>query len=94
MNFTVRPYEYKARQCAQILDASGTRIVATIHGTGSPIGSACQSDVDLARIMAAGPEMLAALELINDSLCSTPMQDDDIAALIQPIIARAKAVQL
>jgi hypothetical protein len=87
IKLTVSDYKYISGQGAQICD--GARIVATVNGTSCPVGSACQADVDLARIMAAGPEMLAALQAINESLCTNRMQDDDIAALIQPIIAKA-----
>lgn len=92
MNYTVEPYEYKAGRGAQILDAAGVHIIATVRGTNYPVGSACQADVDLARVMAAAPEMLAALEHINDEYCNGGMLDGtDAEAMI--LAAIAKAVQ-
>ena len=88
----VKSYEYKAGRGAQILDASGTHVIATVSGTSYPVGSACQADVDLARVMAAGPEMLAALKALvmcnagQPRAVNVPMLDDARAAI-------AKAVQ-
>lgn len=88
MKYTVEPYKYAPGRGAQICD--GPHIIATVHGTSYPIGSACQADVDLARVMAAGPEMLALLQYIAPYLDALPIYEYERVKIRTAI---AKAVQ-
>ena len=44
----------------------GAAIVAKVLGTSYPLGTACERDIELARIMAAAPALLAAAQAILD----------------------------
>lgn len=56
----VRPYHYRPGEGVEIIE--GTTVVARVLGTSYPTGTACQEDRDLAAVLAAGPQLLAALK--------------------------------
>ena len=87
----VEPYEYRPDGNGVQIFATGGVPWATVRGTSYPIGSACESDVALARKMAAGPELLAVLEHIRDEYCEGGMLDGtETERKIMNAIARAK----
>ena len=86
----VDPYEYRPDGKGVPILAGGGTIIASVRGTNYPCGSACESDVALARKMAAGPELLAALEYVRPLLKQSRALNTSEIADLDRLLAKAK----
>lgn len=90
--FTVPEYRYEPGKGAPILE--GASIVAIVTGTQYPTGTACQADYDLARLFAAAPDLLAALQHVRDEWCEGgTLEGTEAEKLILAAIAKAEGCQ-
>jgi hypothetical protein len=91
MSHTKGPWEfYNGEVTTKQEQGRSYRRIAAVQDYG--LGSDPEVDEANARLIAAAPDLLAAMTLILDRLATSPMQDDELAATIRAAIKKAKGL--